>query len=108
MSTTEPYFSESDISSLREQMKEQDFKASGEDYEDFMTGLVWEDMSNMLQERIDGLLERLEGMGNSAQEDIIIKARIHELRQLLKYPEHVIELHSVIKEEPDESDRLVA
>ena len=104
----EQYLNEQDIQDLRRQMEEQDFKASGEDYEDFISGPIWDDLKTMLQERIDGQLEKLESMGNSVQEDTIIKARLHELRQLIKYPEHVIELFKVTKEEPDESTRLAA
>ncbi len=104
----EEQLTEDDIEQLREQIKEQDFKASGEDYEDFIAGPIWDDLSTMLQERIDSMLNRLEGLDNDNKTDTIIKSRLHELRQLIKYPEHVIELFKITKEEPDESTRLAA
>lgn len=104
----EQHLTEEDLKSLKKQIAEQDFRATGEDYEDFISGPIWDDLKTMLQERVDGLLEQLEGLDNSPQEDVIIKSRLHELRQLLKYPEHVIELFKITKEESDESDRLAA
>jgi len=100
---------EEDIQSLREQLAEQDYKASGEDYEHFIAGPIWEDMKANLQERIDGLLVKLESMENSPKADSIYKARLHEVRQLILYPEHVIELFNIIKEVPeDETTEQVA
>ena len=105
----EQYLDDEDIQSLRDQLEEQNFKTNGEDYEDFMSGPIWEDLKAMLEERIESNLIRLEDMGNTAQMDIIYKARLHELRQFIKYPEHVIELFKVTKkEEPDESTKLAA
>ena len=102
----EQYLDDADIQSLKAQLEEQDFKASGDDYEHFITSSVWEDMKDMLEERITGLLTKLESMESGPQMDIIYKARLHELRQLVIYPEHVIELFKVIKEVPDESNGL--
>lgn len=105
---TGPYLDEEDLKSLREQMEEQDFKANGADYEDFIAGPLWGDLRTMLNERIDSLRDKLEEVDNTAKVDTIYKSRLHELRQLLKYPEHVIELFKVTKEEPDESTELAA
>lgn len=104
----EQHLDEEDIQSIRDYIKDEGVKADMADYEDFVAGPVWEDMKQVLQERIEGLLVKLESMSNTPQVDLIYKARLHEVRQLIMYPEYVIELYSVIKEEPDESNGLDA
>jgi hypothetical protein len=91
--------SASDLASIREQIKEMDFKAGREDYEIFLASEIWEDFSAFLEERIASVRGKLEDLANSHDADIIYKSRLHELRQLLRYPIHVIELLNLLEED---------
>lgn len=79
-----------DMEQLRELIRTDNFKASANDFADFMRTPVWDDIATNLMERITSLRTRLENLSSNPQEDLINKARIHELRMLLSYPLNVI------------------
>jgi hypothetical protein len=92
------YLSEDDIKSIQDQLKEENVKASKEDYEIFLETSVWDDMKSVMQARVDGLVKGLEDLGNSRMADVVYKSRLHELRQLISFPENMVAILKLTEE----------
>lgn len=97
----EEYLSDDDIKDIRDQIKAYNFKAGLTDYELFLDSPVWEDLKANLEERVNGCLKRLENLSNMHIADVVYKARLHELRQLISYPSTVINLYKSLEDDSD-------
>lgn len=103
MSQLDEDLSEEDIEDIRKQIKDYDFKAGKEDYQIFLEGPIWADLKENLEERVSACIKNLEDLSNSHMIDIVYKARLHELRQLLAYPETVINLLENLEDDSNDS-----
>ena len=97
----EEHLSDDDIKDIRDQIKAYDFKAGLEDYQIFLESPVWEDLKANLEERVNSCLKSLENLSNTHTADIVYKARLHELRQLIAYPSTVINLYKAMEDNSD-------
>ena len=90
-----------DIEILREQIKEDDFRASADDYIDFLKTPVWEDLSTYLIRCISVQRAKLESLESTEREDLVSKARLHQLRMLLAYPSSVIRTLKLVEDKDE-------
>ncbi len=97
------HFSDEDVEDIRKQIRDYKFKAGKEDYQIFLEGPIWADLKENLLERVDRCRNNLEDLSNSHIADIMYKARLHELRQLLAYPDTVINLLQNLEDDSNDS-----
>lgn len=90
-----------DIKAIEQQIKEYNFKAGLTDFEIFIESPIWEDFRNNLVERLGSLQSALEDLANTEKMNIVYKSRIHEIRQLLAYPDNVIKLLKALENDDD-------